>query len=86
MITGLGIVCPVGNNVCDAWKNIINGVSGIAPIDNIDTEDANITYLTPEEYTGEIIGNMLVTGYFAPVQRPNGDIVRDGDLWWSTRN
>ena len=38
VITGLGIVCPVGNNVSDAWKNIINGVSGIAPIDNIDTE------------------------------------------------
>ena len=38
VITGLGIVCPVGNNVGDAWKNIINGVSGIAPIDNIDTE------------------------------------------------
>ena len=33
VITGLGIVCPVGNNVSDAWKNIINGVSGIAPID-----------------------------------------------------
>ncbi len=38
VITGLGIVSPVGNNVKDAWTNIINGVSGIAPITNIDTE------------------------------------------------
>ncbi|MBT3855196.1 MAG: hypothetical protein HOF63_06235, partial [Thiotrichales bacterium] len=30
VITGLGVVCPVGNNVDDSWKNIINGVSGIA--------------------------------------------------------
>ena len=30
VITGLGIVCPVGNNVNDAWNNILNGVSGIS--------------------------------------------------------
>ena len=39
VITGLGIVSPVGNNVNNAWSNIINGISGIAPITNIDTEN-----------------------------------------------
>ena len=38
VITGLGIVSPVGNNINDAWSNILNGVSGIAPITNINTE------------------------------------------------
>ena len=37
VITGLGIVSPVGNNVKDAWTNIINGASGISLIENIDT-------------------------------------------------
>ena len=38
VITGLGMVCPVGNNVEDSWKNILNGVSGISLIENLDTE------------------------------------------------
>ena len=29
VITGLGVVSPVGNNVNDSWSNIINGISGI---------------------------------------------------------
>ncbi len=37
VITGLGLVTPVGNNVIDTWKNILAGVSGIAPITHFDT-------------------------------------------------
>ena len=36
VITGLGIVSPVGNDVATAWKNIREGVSGIAPITHFD--------------------------------------------------
>ena len=32
VITGLGIVCPVGNNVDDSWKNILHGVAEISLI------------------------------------------------------
>ena len=32
VITGLGIVCPVGNTVVEAWANIVAGRSGIGPI------------------------------------------------------
>jgi 3-oxoacyl-[acyl-carrier-protein] synthase II len=36
VITGLGIVSPVGNDVATAWKNIREGVSGIGPITHFD--------------------------------------------------
>lgn len=37
VITGLGIVSPVGLNVADSWDNIVAGKSGITPIDHFDT-------------------------------------------------
>ncbi|PZN30994.1 MAG: beta-ketoacyl-[acyl-carrier-protein] synthase II [Proteobacteria bacterium] len=36
VITGLGIVSPVGSTVTAAWKNILEGRSGIAPITSFD--------------------------------------------------
>ncbi|HEY8230310.1 MAG TPA: beta-ketoacyl-ACP synthase II [Rhodanobacteraceae bacterium] len=36
VITGLGIVSPVGNDVETAWKNVVAGVSGIGPITHFD--------------------------------------------------
>ena len=36
VITGLGIVCPVGNNVNEAWSNILAGKSGITRISRFD--------------------------------------------------
>ncbi|MEO8003860.1 MAG: beta-ketoacyl-ACP synthase II [Betaproteobacteria bacterium] len=36
VITGLGIVCPVGNNVKEAWANIQAGKSGITRITRFD--------------------------------------------------
>ena len=32
VVTGLGAVTPLGNNVEETWKNLLNGVSGAAPI------------------------------------------------------
>jgi 3-oxoacyl-[acyl-carrier-protein] synthase II len=37
VITGLGAVTPVGNNVEDSWRNILEGKSGIGIIDHFDT-------------------------------------------------
>ena len=37
VITGLGAVTPVGNTVKDAWRNILEGKSGIGIIDHFDT-------------------------------------------------
>jgi beta-ketoacyl-acyl-carrier-protein synthase II len=36
VITGMGTVNPLGLNVADTWQNIINGVSGVAPITRFD--------------------------------------------------
>jgi len=36
VITGLGIISPVGNDVATAWKNVIGGVSGIGPVTHFD--------------------------------------------------
>ena len=44
VITGLGIVCPVGNNVNDSWANIINGVSGISLLENLDTSMQTVKF------------------------------------------
>ncbi len=38
VVTGLGIVSPVGNTVESAWESIREGRSGIAPIERFDTE------------------------------------------------
>lgn len=39
VITGMGIVSPVGTGVEYAWKNIVNGVSGVRKIDTFDVSD-----------------------------------------------
>lgn len=36
VVTGLGIVSPVGNDLASAWDNIINGRCGIGPITGFD--------------------------------------------------
>ena len=39
VITGLGAVTPIGNNVEDFWTNIKKGTVGIGPITKFDTTD-----------------------------------------------
>lgn len=36
VVTGLGALTPLGNNVKDYWSNLVNGVSGAAPITRFD--------------------------------------------------
>ncbi|MBQ7471170.1 MAG: beta-ketoacyl-[Prevotella sp.] len=37
VVTGLGAVTPVGNTPEETWENLVNGVSGAAPIQSFDT-------------------------------------------------
>ena len=37
VITGLGVITPVGNDVETFWNNLINGVCGIETITSFDT-------------------------------------------------
>ena len=46
VITGLGVISPIGNDVNALWNSIEEGVCGIAPITHFDTSD----------YKGEIGG------------------------------
>jgi 3-oxoacyl-[acyl-carrier-protein] synthase II len=48
VITGLGIVSPVGNDVATAWANILAGRSGIQPIARFDTTNF------PTHFGGEV--------------------------------
>ena len=61
VVTGLGMVTPVGNTVAESWQNILAGKSGVSPIDAFDVSayntrfSANVKdfdisgYLTPKE-------------------------------------
>lgn len=39
VVTGIGALTPIGNNLQDYWKNLVMGVSGAAPITHFDTSE-----------------------------------------------
>ena len=39
VITGLGVICAIGNNVEETWKQVLNSVSGIKETTSVDTKD-----------------------------------------------
>ena len=59
VITGLGIVSPVGSTVDEAWANIIAGRSGIGPITRFDASRF------PTRFGGAVAG-FDVDAYLAP--------------------
>ena len=44
VITGLGVLSPIGNNVNDFWSSIKTGKSGAAPITKFDTEKFKVSF------------------------------------------
>ncbi|NOX75794.1 MAG: beta-ketoacyl-ACP synthase II [Gammaproteobacteria bacterium] len=44
VITGLGMVSPVGLNVADSWANVLAGNSGIAPLTHMDVSDYSVRF------------------------------------------
>jgi 3-oxoacyl-[acyl-carrier-protein] synthase II len=44
VITGLGLVCGVGNTAPEVWENLTHGVSGMAPIQGFDTTGFPVTF------------------------------------------
>ncbi len=58
VITGMGAVTPLGNSVEDTWKGLLEGKSGIAPIENYDVS----SYST--RFAGQI-RNLDVTEYLS---------------------
>lgn len=39
VVTGMGMLTPVGLNVDETWKNILAGVSGVGPVEDFDVTD-----------------------------------------------
>ena len=39
VVTGLGALTPIGNNVTEYWANLLNGLSGAAPITHFDASN-----------------------------------------------
>jgi len=56
VITGLGAVTPLANTVAETWDSIINGRSGITPIDSFDISPFATTF-------GGVIRNFDITQY-----------------------
>ncbi|MBE6021161.1 MAG: beta-ketoacyl-[acyl-carrier-protein] synthase II [Clostridiales bacterium] len=56
VVTGMGIVSPVGNDVNEFWDNLIDGKNGIGPITTFDTENykaklaAEVKDFNPRDY------------------------------------
>lgn len=44
VVTGLGLVTPVGNTVKESWESIVAGKSGIAPIEHFDATGFNTRF------------------------------------------
>ena len=42
VVTGLGMITPLGNNVSETWESILKGRSGIALLDHFDTTDFTV--------------------------------------------
>lgn len=56
VVTGLGAVTPLGNNVSETWEGLVNGKNGIGPITLFDTKEykaklaAEVRNFDPREY------------------------------------
>ena len=55
VITGMGMISPVGNTVQESWKNILNGNSGVSEITKFNTEEFETKFaatvdFNPEDY------------------------------------
>lgn len=69
VVTGIGAITPLGNNVADTWENMKNGKNGIAPITLFDTEKfkaklgAEVKDFDPRDYLE--INDILRTDRYA---------------------
>jgi len=56
VVTGLGIVSPLGNDLESSWSNIIKGKSGAGPITKFDTTDFATTFAAELKEYDEVSG------------------------------
>jgi 3-oxoacyl-[acyl-carrier-protein] synthase II len=44
VVTGIGLMCGVGNTTSEVWNNLLAGKSGMAPISSFDTTGFSVTF------------------------------------------
>lgn len=59
VVTGLGLVSPVGNTVEEGWRNVRDGVSGISEIDTFDVGAFSTRF-------GGLVRNFDISDYLEP--------------------
>ncbi|MEH6650624.1 MAG: beta-ketoacyl-ACP synthase II [Motiliproteus sp.] len=59
VVTGVGMLTPVGNTVKETWDNVVNGKSGIGPLEHFDVSAYSTTF-------GGSIKNFDVSDYMNP--------------------
>ena len=68
VITGLGAVTPIGNNINDFWENLTNGVSGARTITKFDPTNYKVRFacevkgFDPLQYMVMQVSSTAVTG------------------------
>jgi len=56
VVTGMGVLTPLGNDVAEFWHNLLQGQSGVGPITHFDTTDfatkfaAEVKGFDPDDY------------------------------------
>ncbi len=66
VVTGLGIISPVGNDIASAWANLLAGRSGIGPVTRFDVS------AFPTRIAGEV-KDFDVAAYMAPKEARHFD-------------
>lgn len=67
VVTGLGVISPVGNTVPEAWDNLVNGRSGVGEITRFDAS------AFPVRIAGEVKG-FDVSAYLSPKEARRMDV------------
>ena len=65
VITGMGMVTPLGNGVAHNWKSILDGKSGIGPIEGFDVSDISCR-IAGQVPTGNEDGALNMDDHIAP--------------------
>ena len=71
VVTGMGVVTPVGNTIDTFWDSLCNGRSGIGPITNFDTTDfktriaGEVGDIVPEGFSTKDLGRQDDYSIFA---------------------
>lgn len=66
VVTGLGMVGPVGLNVKDSWSNILAGKTGIRPLEHFDVSDFSVRF-------GGSVWGFDVKNYISPKEAKKMD-------------